>query len=227
MNLGGAIGELLPSAVGVAISPIPIIAAVLMLMSARARTTAPAFAAGWVVGLAIVGTVVLLVADPADVAGGGSGSDVSGWIKVVLGLLFVVLAFGQWRRRPRAGEQTRLPGWMAAIDTMPAPRAFALAVALAAVNPKNLALTLAGALSIAQAGLSTGQSAVALAVFVAIAAASVAGPVTAYLLMRERVEGPLLRAKDWLARENATVMFVVLLVLGAVMLGKGIGIVTA
>lgn len=227
MNLGGAIGELLPSAVGVAISPVPIIAAVLMLMSARARTTAPAFAAGWVVGLAVVGTVVLLVANPADVAGDGSGSDVGGWIKVVLGLLFVLLAFGQWRRRPRPGEQASLPGWMAAIDTMPVPRAFALAVALAAVNPKNLALTLAGALSIAQAGLSTGQSAVALAVFVAIAAASVAGPVTAYLLMRERVEAPLLRAKDWLARENATVMFVVLLVLGAVMLGKGIGIVSA
>jgi hypothetical protein len=227
MNLGGAIGELLPSALGVAISPVPIIAAVLMLMSARARQTAPAFALGWIAGLVVVGVVVLLVADPADVAGDGTGSTVSGWIKVALGLLFVAMAAGQWRRRPRAGEQARLPGWMEAIDRMPAPRAFALAAALAAVNPKNLALTLAGALSIAQAGLSTGQSAVALAVFVLVAASTVAGPVIAFLLLRDRVEAPLLRAKDWLARENATVMFVVLLVLGVVVLGKGIGIVTA
>lgn len=227
MNLGGAIGELLPSAVGVAISPIPIIATVLMLMSARARQTAPAFAAGWVLGLAVVGTIVLLVADPADVSGGGTGSTVAGWIKVALGLLFLAMAAGQWRRRPRAGEQASLPPWMAAIDRMAAGRAFALAFALAAVNPKNLALTLAGALAIAQAGLSTGQSMVALAVFVVVGACSVAGPVIAFLLLRERVEAPLLAVKDWLSRENATVMFVVLLVLGAVTIGKGIGVVTA
>ncbi len=227
MNLGGAIGELLPSAVGVAISPIPIIAAVLMLMSARAKQTAPAFALGWIAGLTVVGAIVLLVADPADVAGGGSGSDIAGWVKVALGVLFLLLAAGQWRRRPHAGEEAALPGWMKAIDTMPAPRAAALAAALAAINPKNLALTLAGALSIAQAGLTTGQSTVALAIFVAIAGCSVAGPVIAFLLFRQRVEAPLLRAKEWLARENATVMFVVLLVLGAVTLGKGIGIVTA
>jgi hypothetical protein len=226
MNLGGAIGELLPTALGVAISPIPIIAAVLMLMSARARETAPAFALGWVVGLAVVGAIVLVVANPADVSGDGSGSTASGWIKIAIGVLFLLLAGAQWRRRPTPGEEARLPQWMAAIDRMPALRAFALAVALAAINPKNLALTLAGSLSIAQAGLSTGQSVVALAVFVAIAASTVAGPVLAFLLMRQRVEAPLLRAKDWLARENATVMCVLLLVLGVVVLGKGIGVVT-
>lgn len=227
MNLGGAIGDLLPTAVGVAISPVPIVAAVLMLMSARARQTAPAFAAGWIAGLALVGIVVLLLANPANVSGAGTGSTASGWIKIVLGLLFFVLAAGQWRRRPRPGEAARLPGWMAAIDQMPALRAFALAAALAAVNPKNLALTLAGALTIARAGLPTGQSAVALFVFVLVAASTVAGPVIAFLLFGDRVEAPLLRAKDWLTRENATVMVVVLVVLGVVLLGKGIGIVTA
>ncbi len=158
MNLGGAIGDLLPSAVGVAISPVPIIAAVLMLMSARAKQTAPAFAAGWLAGLTVVGVIVLLLSDPADVSGDGTGSTVSGWIKIGLGVLFLALAAGQWRRRPHGGEEARLPGWMAAIDQMTAARAFALAAALAAVNPKNLSLTIAGGLSIAQAGLSTGQS---------------------------------------------------------------------
>jgi threonine/homoserine/homoserine lactone efflux protein len=205
VNLGGAIGDLLPSALGVAISPVPIIAAVLMLMSAQAKRTAPAFAAGWVLGLILVGVVVLLVANPADVSG-GSGSTASGWIKIVLGVLFIAMARRQWRKRPAPGEQVALPSWMAAVDKMPPPRAAAIGAALSALNPKNLALTLAGALSIAQAGLSTGDSAVALAVFVLIGSLTVAGPVIAYLLVRERVQEPLLRAKDWLARENATVM---------------------
>lgn len=227
MNLGGAIGDLLPSALGVAISPVPIIAAVLMLMSTQAKRTAPAFAAGWVLGLVVVGVIVLLVANPADVSGGGSGSTASGWIKIALGLLFVAMAVGQWRKRPAPGEQAALPSWTAAVDKMPPPRAAAIGAALAALNPKNLALTLAGTLSIAQAGLSTGDSAVALGVFVLVGSLTVAGPVIGYLLMRERVEAPLLRAKDWLARENATVMFVVLLVLGVVIAGKGLGVVTA
>jgi Sap, sulfolipid-1-addressing protein len=227
VNLGGAIGDLLPSALGVAISPVPIIAAVLMLMSAQAKRTAPAFAAGWVAGLVVVGVVVLLVANPADVSGGGSGSTASGWIKIALGVLFVAMARRQWRKRPAPGEQVALPSWMAAVGKMPPLRAAAIGAALAALNPKNLALTLAGALSIAQAGLSTGDSAVALAVFVLIGSLTVAGPVIAYLLMRERVQEPLLHAKDWLARENATVMFVVLLVLGVMILGKGLAVVSA
>ncbi|MFF0387664.1 GAP family protein [Kitasatospora sp. NPDC004615] len=41
------IGELLPLAVGVAISPIPIIAVVLMLLSRQATRTSPGFLAGW------------------------------------------------------------------------------------------------------------------------------------------------------------------------------------
>jgi hypothetical protein len=50
------------------------------------------------------------------------------------------------------------------------------------VNPKNLALTLGAALVIAQAGLSTGDTAWALAVFVIIASLSIAVPVLYYLV---------------------------------------------
>ncbi len=227
MNLGGAIGDLLPAAIGVAISPIPIVATVLMLLSARAGRTAPAFAAGWVAGLTLAGIVVLLIANPAGVSEGGSGTTGSGWVKIALGVLFLALARRAWRRRPAPGEQPALPGWMAAIDRMPPRRAAAIGAGLAAINPKNLALTIAGALSIAQAGLSTGGDAAALAIFVALASVTVAGPVIAYRLMRERAEAPLLRAKDWLLREQATVMVVLLLVLGFVLLGKGIAIVNA
>jgi len=58
--MGDAIGQMLPAAVGIAISPLPIVALVLMLVSRRGRTNGPAFALGWIVGLAIVGAIVLL-----------------------------------------------------------------------------------------------------------------------------------------------------------------------
>jgi hypothetical protein len=65
MSLGQVIGDYLGSAIGVAISPVPIIAAVLMVLSANAKRIAPAFAAGWLIGLALVTTVVTLLGDPA------------------------------------------------------------------------------------------------------------------------------------------------------------------
>ena len=49
--MGQAIGDLLPAAIGVAISPVPIIAIILMLGTPKARSNGPAFAAGWVIGL--------------------------------------------------------------------------------------------------------------------------------------------------------------------------------
>ena len=50
--MGEAIGTILPMAVSVALSPVPIIAVVLMLGTRRG----PAFLLGWLAGLLVVGT---------------------------------------------------------------------------------------------------------------------------------------------------------------------------
>ena len=63
--MGEAIGEILPLALGVAISPVPIIAVILMLLSPRAGASSTAFTAGWVLGVAVVVTVVAFVVNPA------------------------------------------------------------------------------------------------------------------------------------------------------------------
>ena len=106
-----SIGDLLPSAVGVAISPIPIIAIVLMLATPRARSNGLAFSLGWVVGLSAVMAVVLLVA-------GGAGSDATDdgvdWATLAFGLVFLGLARRQWSGRPKKGEEPKMPGWLQA-----------------------------------------------------------------------------------------------------------------
>nr|WP_141014315.1 GAP family protein [Nocardioides sambongensis] len=110
-DLSAALGDVLPAAFGVAISPIPIIATVLMLLSQRARRTAPAFAAGWILGILAVLLVVLAIAGP-DGVDTTSGSDVAYWIKLVLGALFLVLAINTWRKRPRPGQPVEpRSGW--------------------------------------------------------------------------------------------------------------------
>ncbi len=143
--MGEAIGQVLSLGVGVALSPVRIIAVVLMLGTPRARANGPAFVLGWVVGLAIVGTLVLIAAGGADASEGGEPATWVDVLELVLGCLLALVALKQWRGRPHEGEEAALPKWMQAIDTFKPGKAFGMGVLLSAVNPKNLLLTVAAA----------------------------------------------------------------------------------
>ena len=214
------IGDLLSVAIGVALSPIPIITIVLMLGTPRARANGPAFALGWILGLVVVAAIVLLIAGGADDPD-STASDGANWLKVLIGVLFLALAVKQWRSRPRAGEEAELPAWMATVDTFTPARSFGLGALLSGANPKNLALTAAAGATIAQADLDTGGQVVAVAVYVVLASLTVAGPVIAYLVATDRTSKPLAAIKEFMAAHNAVIMMVVLLILGMKLLGQG------
>jgi threonine/homoserine/homoserine lactone efflux protein len=219
--VGTAIGGILPAALGVALSPVPIIAVILMLGTPRAKSNGLAFAIGWVVGLVVVNVIVVLLASGSDNPDSGAATTVD-VIKLVLGLLFLVMAAVQWRKRPRPGVEPVMPSWMSAIDNFNALTSLGLGALLSAVNPKNLALTLAAAASIAQAGLTGGQTTISIAIFVIIGSVTVAGPVLFYLVAPAKAAGPLTSIKQFMSDHNAVIMMVVLLILGAKMLGEGI-----
>jgi threonine/homoserine/homoserine lactone efflux protein len=216
------IGQVLSLGVGVALSPVPIIAVVLMLGTPRARTNGPVFVLGWIVGLAIVGTIVLVAASEADANTDSQPADWVGVLKIVLGVLLVLVAVRQWRGRPRPGEEAAMPKWMRAIDKFTPARAFAIAVALSAVNPKNLLLTVGAAAAIAGTGAGTADQAVALAVFVVIGTLGTGAPVAIYFLLGERATRILDELKTWMAAHNAAIMAVLCLVIGAKLIGDGI-----
>jgi Sap, sulfolipid-1-addressing protein len=65
--VGTVLGDLLPLAVGVAVSPVPIIAVILMLLAPRAGAASVGFAIGWVLGIVAVTVVTLLLTSGADV----------------------------------------------------------------------------------------------------------------------------------------------------------------
>ena len=85
--MGEAIGQILAPAVGVALSPVPIIAVILMLVTPRARANGPAFVVGWLAGLAVVGVIVLSVAGPSDASEDGAPATWVSILKIVLAAL--------------------------------------------------------------------------------------------------------------------------------------------
>ena len=221
--MGSVIGDILPLALGIAISPIPIIAAILMLLSPKARGTSVGFLVGWVLGIVVAIVLFTLLASIIPEQDPDASKPIAGVITLLLGAGLLLLALRQWRSRPKAGEDAALPKWMAAIDSMTAVRGLVLGFLLSAVNPKNLLMAVGAGVIVGTGGLSGGEATLAIVIFVLIAASSVAVPVIAYLLASTRMAAPLEALRTWLVQNNATVMAVLLLVIGVVLIGKGIG----
>lgn len=221
--MGSVIGDILPLALGVAISPIPIIAAILMLLSPKARSTSLGFLLGWVLGIIVAVVLFTALASVLPENDPDASKPIAGTIKILLGAGLLLLAIKQWKSRPKPGAEPVLPKWMSAIDTMTTVRGAVLGFLLSAVNPKNLLMAAGAGVIIGGAGLNGGETTLSIVVFVLLAAASVAIPVFAYLLASDKMAGPLESLRGWLVHNNATVMAVLLLVIGVVMVGKGIG----
>jgi threonine/homoserine/homoserine lactone efflux protein len=220
--MGEAIGQMLPTAVGVAISPLPIVAVVLMLVTPRGRVNGAAFVLGWIAGLAIAGAIVLVAAGGANASEDGEPATWVSVLKLLLGLGALLLGARQFRGRPREGEAPEAPKWMRALDAFTPPRAAGAGVLLSALNPKNLLLAVAGAATIAQTGIDAGEQALAYAVFVLVATLGVGLPVGLAIVMGERSRQLLDRLKDWLASNNAVIMAVLMVVIGAKLIGDAI-----
>ena len=216
--MGAVIGDVLPLAIGIAISPIPIIAAILMLFSPRATSTSTGFLLGWILGIVVATAVFTALA--GTLKAGGEPSAVASWIKIGLGVLLLLVGIRQWRGR---GGQHDAPKWMAAIDDFTFPKALGLGFLLSGVNPKNLIIAAGAGLIIGSSAVGVGGDAAAIALFTVIASSTVAIPVLAHLVAAERMTRPLESLRKWLQDNNATVMATMILVIGAVLVGKGVG----
>lgn len=225
--MGHAVGDVLGLAAGVAVSPLPIVAIILILATPQGRLNGPLFALGWVLGLALLGAIMLAIGGTGDASTDKHPATWVGALKLALGLLLALFGARQWRRRPKDASQARLPKWMAAIDRFSLIQILGLGLALSAANLKNAPLTIAAGASISSAGIPVPQQIGALAIFVAIASLGVLAPLAVYLLMGARAKSVLGNWRDWAAQHNVAVMAVLFFVLGLKLLGDGISILTS
>ncbi len=217
--MASAVGQLLPFGVGVAVSPIPIIAVILMLMSHRDAAAGLAFALGWIAGITLVTLVALVVTSESSEGKASSGSTGAAVAQLILGIAFVALAVMQWRKRGANGSP---PKWMAALERVGPAWAAGLGLVMSAANPKNLLLSVSAGLAIGAAALSAAGEVVAVAIFVALASITIGGPVAYYLVSSAKARVTLQSWRSWLTTNNAAVIAVVLLVIGTSQLGKAI-----
>jgi hypothetical protein len=130
-----------------------------------------------------------------------------------------------WLPHPRQGGRHR------SVAARPAGftpgKAFGLAAALAVANPKNLALLIAGALSIASTSAGVGGEATAAIVMVLVASLCTTLPLAVYLVGGERSAQILNGWKSWMAAHNVAIITTTLGVLGAKYVGDAISALTS
>lgn len=214
------IGQLVPYAVGVALSPLPVIAILLLLLSPGGRAAATAFLAVRVMSVTAVAGGAALLTELLPESNGTSPA--AAWLRIILGVALIGLAIKKWTGRPVAGADVELPTWMASIEGMSTAGAARLGFILSAINLKELAFGVGAGLIAGGAGLSVGATLATVLIYVALACLSVVIPVAAFVFAGARAEPPLRRARTWLIDNNAVVIAVVLLVIGAILIGNGL-----
>jgi hypothetical protein len=210
--------ELIPLALVVALSPLSIIPAVLVLHTPRPRPTGLAFLVGWLVGLVALTAIFLEVSNLL----GGLGNKPPGWaswLRIIVGAALIVFGLYRWLTRKRSEH---MPRWMESLGKLTPARAAGAGLALTVVNLKVLFICAAAGLAIGTAGLGSTHAWLAVGWYVAVAGSTVAIPILAYAVSGDRLDEPLRRLKDWMERQHATLVAAILIVIGLLVLYKGI-----
>ncbi|ROS75182.1 Sap-like sulfolipid-1-addressing protein [Curtobacterium sp. PhB130] len=219
------LGHTLPLAVALAMSSVPIVTSLTLIIRNPRRWAPTCFAAGYVLGMAgFLAAFVLLIPAPNN-DGLLRGSAVQGWAEICIGVVVVALGIRSIRHRPQGGIlHSVIRRLSAALTRAPSLLAGLVGIAMN-LRPKSLLLTTALALMIAAAQLSVWGSAVTVGAVVVIGTSTVLGPVAITLLRREEARGWAENADRWIRRNGHIVAVVVLLLVGVVIVGNGLALV--
>lgn len=208
---------LIPLALVIALSPLTVIPAVLVLHAPRPRPTSLAFLGGWLLSLAAL-TVLFVVA--SDALGGVHKTPPSwaSWLRVILGLALIGFGVFRWFTQQKHGEP---PRWLRVFTSITPLRA-GITGAVLAVRPEVLILSAAAGLAIGTSRLGTAETWLCAIFFVVIAVSSVAAPILAYAGVGDRLDDSLERLKEWMERHHGALLAITLIVIGLMVLYNGI-----
>jgi threonine/homoserine/homoserine lactone efflux protein len=216
-----AIGHILPFAVAVALSSVPIMATIFILLSPNRSRSALPFLIGWVIGIFVVVCIAALLAQAVPTARLPRRPDtVIGGIEIVVGLLLIGLAFLTLRHARRQTTH-EVPKWLRTSGELGPWQSLGLAFILN-VRPKALLLAIAAGLTIRADSDSLTDAFIAIGVYTLIAASTVAVPIIATLAAPARMEPRLVSMRGWLIDNGEALGSVIGIVIGVVIVGMGI-----
>ncbi|MFF7587983.1 GAP family protein [Kitasatospora purpeofusca] len=114
--MDAVIAEVVPLALGIALSPVPVVPAIFLLFTPRPRAAAGMFLAGWVSGILAVASALAALA--VYIEAQEETPTWASWTNAGLGTVLLLAAARQWRSGPAEGT----PAWMRTLtDATPRP----------------------------------------------------------------------------------------------------------
>jgi hypothetical protein len=210
------------AALGLAVaftSPISVVTVIVLLSLPAGRRRAVAFLAGWLLALAAIAAIMVLVLHGQDFHSKSSTpSRAASALEVLLGSALLAWAIVAYRRRePSSGDSPSTPKWLDRIEATH----WLLATAVGALM-LSYGLTFAAASEILKAHVSRPDAIVATSIFALTSMLTVAAPIVAVIAAPERSEQRLATWKAWLLGNSRAVALVVLMIVAALVLVRGI-----
>ncbi|MCB0912178.1 MAG: GAP family protein [Propionibacteriaceae bacterium] len=216
----GTITSVLLLSGGVAISPLPILAVIGLLLSKQSRATSLPFAGGWLGGIVLVVVVGMGSGLASRRIGPEALHGAAAVVGVSLGSVAILAGALIWFRRPvdaTAGQRD----WLGTLDALSPSRALAVGGVLSAVNPKNLLASGTAGLILGWSSLTGSAIAVAGGAFCLLAGSTVVIPVVVHSVGGGPGEASLVRLREWLVPRQAAVLSVLLVGIGLILAVRG------
>ncbi len=193
------------------------------------------FSVGWFASVFVITFIAALVTGTAaedDPEATSGGVDI---LHLVFGLLFFVLAYITWRRRPSAkseeehaavGDEKEKNGLFARIDNLGLAACVAVGFGMGALIIKNPPLAIsAGAQLGSVPDITVAQTVVVVAIFAVLATFGPLALLGFMVIGGEKARVPLQNGRTWIEANMTAVTLAILLIVGTIFLGEGLAII--
>jgi hypothetical protein len=216
--MGTLVGEVGLLGLAVAFtSPVSVVTVIVLLSMPSGVRRAIAFLCGWLLALALIGTIMVFVLHGQDFSSKSTNpSRAVSALEVLLGSALLVWAFAAFRRREPSSGEPSTPKWLSRIQGTH----WLIGLAVGALM-LSYGLSLAAASEILKANVTRLDAGIALAVFALASMLTVAAPIVAVVVSPERSEQRLAAWKGWLLGNSRTVGLVVLMIVAAALIVRG------
>lgn len=200
-------------------SPVSVVTVIVLLSMPAGRRRAMAFVGGWLLAIILIGLVTVFVLHGANYSSPmRTPSRIASAVEIAVGCLVVLVSLRALRRRRGAPAGTaETPKWLNRLD-----RTNWLLGVLVGAFMLTYSLTVAAAAEVLKANVSRVDGAFAFGLFALASITTIAAPIVLVVVRPERSQERLAAWRLWLLGHSRTVGLVALLVIGTLLVARGI-----
>lgn len=214
--------SLIPTVIGLGLaiavcSPVSVVTVIVLLTMPSGRRRGIAFVIGWLLAIAVIAVVVVGLAHGEDFGSRTTTpSRAASVAEIAVGVLAVLAALRALRGRGQRESSGDAPKWLDRLD-----RTHWVVATVVGAFMLTYSLTLAAAVEVLKANVSTTDDILAFVVFAVASMVTILAPVVIVIVAPDRATRVLATWRGWLLGNSALIGLIALVVIGAALIARG------